>query len=231
MLRELTLGVSVLVGCVSQPSDRAPVGERDTLEHAPAVSICGEPSDRTLAVLTPANADACPLALELESDELRVRPLARQNPMLAAEPIASGRGPDVCGPELARCELSGFDDELGPIVVARVRGAESEVPVQVFVGWVVGGTLGFVETWYGPPSVVDHTRVGPVWALAPFDCDAELELLPAPRLPEAAHEPIPQTLLDLAGRWELDPSGVAQPPAAGSSRDPDTCRPLLPAIP
>jgi hypothetical protein len=89
----------------------------------------------------------------------------------------------------------------------------------------------FVETWYGLPSVVDHTRVGPPWALAPFDCGSELLLLPAPRLPEAGHEAPPAMLRELAGRWRVDDAGIPQPPKAAATVDPASCRALFRELP
>lgn len=230
-------------GCVSHPSaDRSSATDNEPLANPPMI-VCGEADANTIALLSPAESESCPLALERdperdpereqpEREHLQLRPLARDNPMVAAEPIAAGVGPAACGPALQRCELYGVVDEaLGPIVIAAERGNESEMPVQVFVGWVSGATLVFVETWYGPPSVVDHTRVGPVWALAPFDCDGELSLLPAPRLPEARHEPPSETLVALAGPWRLDPEGQLQPPSSPSSRTPESCRSLFPPLP
>ena len=228
-----------LQACVSQPSGEAPeLLDASQVESAELIA-CGPASARAIAVLD--DDDGCGLALELELDgasraetsevALLVRPRARPNPLIEPEPIARGLAPEACGAAASRCELFGVTDRLGPIVIASVRGSESEVPTQVYIGWVDDQRLTFVETWFGPPSVVDHTRVGPAWALAPFDCGGELQLLPAQRLPEAAHEALPAQLTGFAGHWSVDAQGFAQPPASPATTDPTSCRALLPALP
>jgi hypothetical protein len=219
-------------GCVSQPSGEAPeLLDASQVESASLVA-CGPASAQAVALLD-ARDGGCGLALEFDAagSELIVRPRARPNPLIEAEPIARGLAPEACGPAASRCELFGVTDRLGPIVIAGVRGSESEMLTQVFVGWVEGQRLAFVETWFGPPSVVDHTRVGPAWALAPFDCSGVLQLLPAPRLPEADHEDPPDQLPPVAGAWSIDDQGLAQPPAQPSTTDPANCRALIPALP
>lgn len=231
-----------LQACVSQPSGEAPeLLDASQVESAKLIT-CGPASARAIAVLDDDD-DGCGLALELELEldgasraetsavALLVRPRARPNPLIEPEPIARGLAPEACGAAASRCELFGVTDRLGPIVIASVRGSESEVPTQVYVGWVEDRRLTFVETWFGPPSVVDHTRVGPAWALAPFDCGGQLQLLPAQRLPEAAHEAVPEQLPGFAGHWSLDAQGLAQPPASPTTTDPASCRALLPALP
>jgi hypothetical protein len=180
---------------------------------------------------------SCGLVLERDGDrdgegeqQLLVRALAREGD---GEGVLLGRGPapEACGPALERCEVWGVSDVLGPLVVASVRGPESDMPIQVYVGWIEGERLVFAETWYGLSAVVDHTRVGPPWVLAPFDCEGELMLLPAARLPEAEVESPEGLLRALAGRWVVDEAGVALPPGPGATADPASCRPLIPALP
>lgn len=145
--------------------------------------------------------------------------------------LATGPMPERCGDALERCELWGVHDELGPFLLAAVRGHESEVPVQVYVGWVEDRRLVFAPTWYGLSSVVDHTRVGSPWALAPYDCDGSLALLPAPRLPEAAVEGPSEAAAAAAGRWAIGEDGVAAPIEATTTFDAASCRPVFPALP
>ena len=186
---------------------------------------CKASSAATLALLERAG---CALALELEGETLVLRDLDES----AIGPIARGEGPSACGPELELCQVDGLvDAELGPLLVLAQRGPESEMPVQVFVGWVDKGRLGFAETWYGLPSVVDHTRVGPPWALAPHSCGGTLELLPTPRLPEASGEAPDDALLGLAGAWTVAEDGSARAPESGGASTAGSCRLALPALP
>lgn len=178
----------------------------------------------------------CDVVLERDVEDeqqLLVRVLAPEGEAELA-PLARGPAPDVCGPALEHCELWGITDELGPVVLASVRGHESEMPIQVYVGWVVGERLVFAPTWYGLSSVMDHTRIGPPWVLAPFDCAGELLLLPAGRLPEAEVESPDASLLALAGRWVVDEGGLALPPELATTAptvDSASCRALVPALP
>jgi hypothetical protein len=194
-----------------------------------AAPTCGPSSEASVALLDAR--EGCGLMLELDGARLRVRPRPTIAGPAKTEVVAEGPAPERCGEALELCELEGVADPLGPIVIASERGPESEVPVQVHLGWVADERLVFVETWYGLPSVVDHTRVGPPWVLAPHDCDGELVLLPAPRLPEAEGEAPSDELRALAGVWTIDADGVAHPPASPSTVDPSSCRPLLDTLP
>ena len=146
------------------------------------------------------------------------------------ELLASGPIPEACGAALERCELWGVHDELGPVLLLAVRGHESEIPIQVYVGWVDDRRLGFAPSWYGLSSIADHTRVGPPWALAPFACDGRLMLLPAARLPEAAVEDPSEAVRAAAGRWTIGEDGSASPSEAATD-DPARCRPVFSALP
>jgi hypothetical protein len=193
---------------------------------------------------------SCGLALALADGQLSVHAIAQIDEGIdegigegigegAAERpatvLASGPVPSDCGPALERCELWGVDHALGPIVLAAVRGHESEVPVQVYVGWVEDGQLGFAPSWFGLMSVADHTRVGPPWALAPYACgEGQLRLLPARRLPEAAQEGPSEAVRAAAGRWVLADDGTASlaEPAAGDRVDAaGDCQPVFVALP
>lgn len=232
---ELGVAALLMAGCLPrQTADQHEVDPIDPsgLERG-SLSACAPGSARAIALLEPSAGDSgCGVVLESgESGELMVLSRLRVDQFELPTILARGEAPTACGEALASCELSGVADKLGPIVLASVRGPESEMPIQVYVGWIERERLVFVETWYGLPSVVDHTRIGPPWVLAAFDCSGELTLLPSPRLPEAEHEAPPAMLRAFAGRWRVDEAGVAQPPAQPSTVDPATCRALLPGAP
>lgn len=231
------IGCTVLLvtGCLSrQAGEQHEVAPDDTKIEAARGPRCEASSERAIALLHPRSAaDGCDLVIErdVEDDQqLLVRALAVEGEA-ELSPLARGPAPEACGPALERCELWGVSDTLGPIVLASVRGHESEMPIQVYLGWIVGERLVFAPTWYGLPSVMDHTRIGPPWVLAPFDCAGELMLLPAGRLPEAEVEAPDAGLVALAGRWIVDELGVASPPAAVVATDASSCRALVAALP
>ncbi len=148
------------------------------------------------------------------------------------EPLASGPAPLACGPELAGCELGGFVDpeRHGPILIFAERGYESEHPVQIHLGIHDAGKLAFIPSWRDESSVVDHTRIGPAFALAPFDCAGELRLLPSARLPEAAGETASARLMMLAGHWSIGDRGQSMPPQIANPSL-DGCAALLDPLP
>lgn len=231
-----TAGAAVLLcaGCLSrQTTEQHEIVAADSLQRESGSLACAGGSKDALALLEPTAGDGgCGVAVERGDDGVLslVRRL-RVDELELPDVLARGQAPEACGVDLESCELSGTADTLGPILIASVRGSESEMPTQVYVGWVDGERLLFVETWYGLPSVADHTRIGPPWALAPFDCKGELLLLPAPRLPEAAHEAPPAMLRELAGRWRVDAAGIPQPPERAATVAPGTCRGLIPQLP
>jgi hypothetical protein len=226
-----SLLVSLLFGgCLArQTTEQHEIGPVDSSEIESASLACAAGSLRAVALLEPpAGASGCGAVLELgDTGELSVVRRLRANELAMPELLARGPAPEACGSDLVRCELSGITDKLGPIVLVQVHGPESEVPIQVYLGWIEGERLLFVETWYGLPSVVDHTRIGPPWALAAFDCEGQRLLLPAPRLPEADHEPPPAVLRELSGRWWVDADGIAQAPKQPSTIDASSCRIIL----
>lgn len=228
------LSAALLFGCLSrQTADKHEVEPTDPSQIERGGLVCASGSARAIALLEPSdNESSCGVALELgEAGILELVPRARVDELELPSVLARGPAPKPCGDALEFCELSGVTDELGPIVLASVRGPESEMPTQVYLGWVDGEQLVFAETWYGLPSVLDHTRIGPPWVLAAYDCAGELMLLPTPRLPEADHETPPELLLEFAGRWRVDAAGVAQPPERAAAVDRTTCRAVLPSWP
>lgn len=241
-MRGLAPLLLALTTCVAQQGgesgERASASPAETVESGPSCATAGEDA---LAILPAAGPDACPVAVELASGLLELRALdplegedQSEDQSDAREALAVGPGPADCGEGLAGCELFGVLSERGPILLASQRGHESEVPVQVHLGWVVDGQLRFARSWHGPDSVVDHTRVGPPWALAPFDCDGRIALLPAPRLPEAEVEEPSAELLAHAGVWSVaaeDDEPEATPPSEPGTLDPSECRALLDALP
>lgn len=216
--------------CVAQPSgEPRDVASTEPGGATPRPTIqCADASEQTVGLLVVDG--ECPIAVEASgASQLVLRPLAPNQ-----EPLAEGRAPEVCGPTLERCAVEGVVSPLGPVAVLSLRGHESEMPEQVYVGWIVDGTLGFAATWVGLSSVVDHTRVGPVYALAPHDCDGSLELRPTLRLPESGDESVPVELDALAGVWTLDDAGELEPPSeagASASSAASDCTPLLSALP
>lgn len=229
-------GVAALLcaGCLPrQTTEQHEIVAADASQNEHGNLACVGGSKAAIALLEPnAGDESCGVAVERdEAGELSLIRRMRVDELELPDILARGQGPEACGADFERCELWGTVDALGPIMIATVRGSESEMPIQVFVAWVEGERLLFVETWYGLPSVVDHTRIGPPWALAAFDCSGELLLLPAPRLPEAGHEPPSATLRELAGRWRADAAGVPQPPEQPATVDPASCRALIPQLP
>jgi hypothetical protein len=226
--------VLLCAGCLPrQTTEQHEVIAADSSQNERGNLACVGGSKDAIALLEPiADEESCGVAVERdETGELSLIRRMRVDELELPEILARGQAPEACGADFERCELWGTADTLGPIMIASVRGSESEMPIQVFVGWVEDERLLFVETWYGLPSVVDHTRIGPPWALAAFDCSGELLLLPAPRLPEAGHEPPSAIVLELAGRWRADEAGVPQPPEQPATVDPASCRALFPQLP
>lgn len=208
-------------------------------QESAAARRCAVGLPRAIGTLEPSSGSSstapCGVALELADDQLTVRTIPFEGEGLASvagmgDVLASGPIPEACGDALERCELWGVHDELGPVLLLAVRGHESEIPIQVYVGWVDDRRLGFAPSWYGLSSIADHTRVGPPWALAPFACDGRLMLLPAARLPEAAVEDPSEAVRAAAGRWTIGEDGSASPSEAATD-DPARCRPVFSALP
>ncbi len=233
----LWLSVALTFACLPRQGGEGGEGTREIEEPAAAGQrSCGAASASAIATLEPAAGGEarCGVSLELADGQLTVRaiPLLGEGIARAAEAgevLGRGPVPEECGATLERCELWGVHDELGPVLLAAVRGHESEVPVQVYVGWVDDQRLAFAPAWYGLSSVADHTRVGPPWALAPFACAGHISLLPAARLPEAEVEGPSEAVRAAAGRWTIAADGSATP----SEPSPKTggCRPVFSALP
>jgi len=235
--RLLLIPAALALACLPrQSSDQSEVNPGAT-EHGALERRCSPSSKHTIALLearSPSEAPAeapCGVALEFIEGELILRAVpAEGEPATPAVVLGRGPAPERCGEALERCELWGVHDELGPLVFVAERGPESEVPVQVYLGWVADRRLAFAPTWYGLPSIADHTRVGPAWALAPYACDGALALLPTPRLPEATVETPSEAVRAAAGRWSIGEDG-ASPVASGAALEADRCRPTFTAIP
>lgn len=241
MSRTAALAMSGLLALACAPRQSGEQGEVSvgTVESAASARSCAVELPDAIGTLEPSVAASssapCGVALELADGQLSVRAIPFAGEGLASvaamgEVLASGPIPDACGAALERCELWGVYDELGPVLLASVRGHESEVPIQVYVGWVDGRRLAFAPSWYGLSSVADHTRVGPPWVLAPFACDGRLMLLPAARLPEAAVEDPSAAVLAAAGRWTIADDGSASRSEAGPA-DAAACRAVFSALP
>ena len=233
---EVALG-SLLLTLACMPRQSGEQGEvtPGSEESAEVGRGCEAALPSAIATLEPSSSSPCGVGLELGERQLTVRsiPFAGEGVASVAglgEALASGPIPDDCGDALERCELWGVHDQLGPVLLAAVRGPESEVPVQVYIGWVEDRRLAFVPSWYGLPSVADHTRIGPVWALAPFDCDGGMTLLPFERLPEAAIEEPSEAMRVAAGRWTIAADGSPKPSDA-LPPEPGACRSVFASLP
>lgn len=221
--------VLVAGGCRGQTSSGSGVATDEGAAVEPPA--CQLSSDAAVGLLPPGGGSRCGLALELSGEELSLVRLAD------AQLAGRGPAPQACGEGLALCEVEGrIDERLGPLVLLKLRGHESEMPTQVYLGWLAGERLVFVDTWYGLPSVIDHTRVGPSWVLAPHDCGGSredgLELRPQSRLPTTYLEPS-ETLLALSGVWTVNETGGPLPPAPAPDRAlaGANCRPAFEQLP
>ena len=233
----LALSLSGVAGlsCLSRQSADASEATRSTEEPAAAGRPrCASPPESAIALLD--DGEQCGVSIEASAGQLTLRSVPSLGDGVAqvaagvGEILATGAIPEPCGEALERCELWGVDDALGPVLFVAVRGFESEVPEQVFVGWVDDQRLGFAPCWYGLSSVADHTHIGPPWALAPFACDGQLTLLPARRLPEASSEAPSEAVAAAAGRWSVAADGSTSL-AELSGSPADECRPLFSALP
>lgn len=241
-----TLLAASLLACVSQPSQEARESGSSTPDRRPPPRpepSCAPQPEHVIAVLA---RDTCPVVLRTAPEEPAASPdaaapgdtprvvlellaIAEKTATQPFELLARGSAPPSCGAALQRCEFEGIvDATLGPLLLVRERGHESEHPVQVWLGISEAGRLGFVPSWHGESSLVDHTRVGPPFALAPFACGGELRLLPHARLPEAEGELPPGALMMLAGHWVVAEQGVMPPQQPSPSAEGCT---LLLAVP
>jgi hypothetical protein len=228
----------LMLACAPRQSGEQSEVTPDTAAAAEGGRRCAVNFPSAIGTLEPSSSgpiESCGVSLELADRQLTLRAIPREGEGLVSvaagvgEVLASGSIPDACGDALERCELWGVHDELGPVLLLAVRGHESEVPVQVYVGWVDAQRLAFAPSWYGLSSIADHTRVGPPWALAPFACDGRLTLLPAARLPEAEVEGPSEAVRAAAGRWAIAADGSATPSERVESDS--GCRPVFTALP
>lgn len=152
-------------------------------QQEPAVPSCAE-VERTDA-LAVFDGRTCPFVLrpaqETEVELVQFQPTPVRH---------GGRVPAPCE-TAGRCVFQGVDTPIGPLVVAEVRSAESEVPEQVWLGHVDGERLQFTDLWdeAGPAVIDGGIALGPAHALAPYVCDGALALLAEPRLPGALDAP------------------------------------------
>ncbi|NVB39999.1 hypothetical protein G6O69_19295 [Pseudenhygromyxa sp. WMMC2535] len=244
-------------GCVAQSSaDHGEIADPRPADRAAAAEPrCTSPGAQTLAFASVAAPEPapCPMAVVLDAptpdtdadagtaDEadrgaglsvVQHRPIPDAEATTEPEPELLGRGqaPSACGVDVQRCELELHATSLGPLVRAALRGHESEVPEQVFWGWLIDAQLVFAPSWHSPSAVADHTRIGPAFALAPFDCAGALTLLPTPRLPAAEAETLPDALTERAGEWTLDELGQVRPPSEPAALS-EGCTPLFEGLP
>lgn len=155
----------------------------------------------------------CDWELREEGDELVLASLAIQAP-----PPARGEVPEPC--RTSTCVYHGTLTVAGPVLLAVVPSAASEMPSDVLLLVAHGEQLVATSLWEGAGSPVesDFTPVGPAHALAPFVCGSTLALLAVERLDPVGLPP-PETLRAREGR--LDPAALAGPAGAV---DRESCR-------
>ncbi len=118
----------------------------------------------------------------------------------SSEGAARGSMPDACSTN--PCDFSGRHVQLGPLLVVEQRSPYSEMPANVWLGWVAtGGQLIFVDLWEdaGDPIVDQGTEIGPAHALAPVDCNGVVGLRAMPRLESSPGESARPQLLAREG--------------------------------
>ncbi|MEZ4385501.1 MAG: hypothetical protein R3A79_29515 [Nannocystaceae bacterium] len=199
----VALACVALAGLACSTPSGARVDTAAPMESAPpgpAVS-CAPLSGDALAVV-----DASPCPLELVDDGGLALRSGGDAPLRFEVEL-----PDPCAASPGRCRWSGAMTDLGPLLVAAVDGPEGELPVDLWLGAALGGErLTFVDLWWGDPSVVDGTEVGPVYALVPAICGERLVLEVAPRLPEGAHLGPPAQLVALSGEYAAQDGGLTR---------------------
>ena len=113
-------------------------------------------------------------------------------------PPATGQLPEVCA--RGACDIVGREVALGPLLQLQVRSPYSEMPAGVWLGWVDGKALRFVDLWEGAgdPVVDQGTPIGPAFALEPVRCGESLGFAVGRRLPHGEGDP-PDALQERAG--------------------------------
>lgn len=137
----------------------------------------------------------------------------------SSEGSVRGSLPEVCA--RVPCDFSGRHLELGPLLVVEQRSPYSEMPANVWLGWVsTTGQLIFVDLWEdaGDPIVDQGTEVGPAYALAPVDCSGVLALRATQRLESSPGESAPPQLVAREGIYGAA-DGVAPLPT-------EACKPI-----
>ncbi len=181
--------------------------------------VCGAVDDAALAVFEGAT---CPWSLLEGEAGLRLESAAPGVGALSVE------APRPCVEVPGRCRWEGAKSSLGPVLLAIVEGPESEVPVDLWVGAGLDGErVLFAELWWGEPSVIDRTEVGPAYALAPQECSG-LVLTVEARLPEAKYGEPGGTLSERAGAYGFDAGGLVR---KGPVPDAAECRPIFTTLP
>lgn len=154
-------------------------------------------------------ADGCPMWLSVQGQRLHLAGSSR-----TPVPVVEGE-PPLC--RVAACRYEGVQTALGPMIVATEPGAQSEVPVAVHVGFVLGmRTLVFVDLWAaaGDTVVEDATMLGPAHALSPMRCGAKLGLFARARLPAGERLEPPPELLARQGMVDLGKPALALEPGS-----------------
>ena len=214
--RLAALALTTLGVCSQQPSQLEHV---HTTPMTPPPPKCrAMPAGEALAEWP---AGECPLVLLRDREGVRLESLAEA-------PARPSRGqPPQC--RVAQCRYEGVQTPLGPMIIASEPGAESEVPVAVYLGFVAaGGQIAFVDLWAGAGDMVveDSTTLGPAHALVPMQCGRELGLFAGARLPAGEAVEPPPELRAREGRVAIEAGEVEPKPGAA-----DGCTPLTLPLP
>ncbi len=212
-------GLLLVAGCRGQATGAGQAATSTPGEAVAAEVVCGAVDEGALAVFDGAT---CPWSLIAGEAGLRLESAAPGVGSLSVE------APRPCLEAPGRCRWEGAKSSLGPVLLAIVDGPESEVPVDLWVGAGLDGErVLFAELWWGEPSVIDRTEVGPVYTLAPQEC-AGLVLRVEARLPEAKYGAPDPALSERAGAYGFDAEGLVR---TGPVPDAAACRPIFAALP
>ncbi|WP_266217793.1 hypothetical protein [Paraliomyxa miuraensis] len=163
---------------------------------------------------------ACAWELADDGDGLVLSSLAPSG----ASP-ARGAMPEPC--RSTTCVYDGVLTSAGPLILAVVPSYESEMPSDVWLGFVDGERLLFTSLWEDAGESVesDYTWVGPAHALAPFVCGDALALLTVARI-DATGVVVPDALRAREG-WldSTDASSLASDEGARLEAAPSRANP------